>query len=47
MIGVALGVHVHAQPERLRATLASIERNTTVDHDLVLFAGRPRRRDPP
>jgi GT2 family glycosyltransferase len=41
MTGIALGVHVHAQPERLRATLASIERNTAVDHDLVLLPDGP------
>jgi len=38
---IALGVHVHAQPERLRATLAGIERNTTIDHDLILLPDGP------
>jgi glycosyltransferase involved in cell wall biosynthesis len=41
MTGIAIGVHVHAQPERLRATLAGIERNTTLDHDLVLLPDGP------
>jgi GT2 family glycosyltransferase len=38
---IVLGVHVHAQPERLRATLASIERHTAIDHDLVLLPDGP------
>src|SRR5258706_13697253 len=38
---IALGVHVHTQPERLRATLAGIERNTTVEYDLVLLPDGP------
>jgi len=41
MNGVALGVHVHTQPDRLRATLASIERNTARDYDLVLLPDGP------
>src|SRR5258706_5748188 len=41
MTGIAIGVHVHAQPERLRATLAGIERNTTVNYDLVLLPDGP------
>jgi O-antigen biosynthesis protein len=38
---IVIGVHVHAQPERLRATLAGIERNTSFDHDLVLLPDGP------
>lgn len=38
---ITLGVHVHAQPERLRATLASIQRHTAIDHDLVLLPDGP------
>jgi hypothetical protein len=41
MTGIAIGVHVHAQPERLRATLASLGRNTTLEHDLVLLPDGP------
>jgi hypothetical protein len=41
MTPITLGVHVHAEPERLRATLASIERNTTPDHDFVLLPDGP------
>lgn len=41
MTRIALGVHVHAQPERLRATLASIERNTAPGYDLVLLPDGP------
>ncbi len=41
MARIALGVHVHAQPERLRATLAGIERNTTIDLDLILLPDGP------
>ncbi len=37
MSHITLGVHVHAQPDRLRATLASIQRHTAIDHDLVLL----------
>src|SRR5947199_360379 len=38
---ITLGVHVHTQPERLRATLASIERHTAIDHDLILLPDGP------
>ncbi|HEX3527301.1 MAG TPA: glycosyltransferase [Thermoanaerobaculia bacterium] len=38
---IVLGIHVHAQPERLRATLAALERNTALDHDLVLLPDGP------
>jgi hypothetical protein len=41
MTFITLGVHVHAEPERLRATLAGIERNTALDHDLVLLPDGP------
>ena len=37
MTRVALGVHVHAQPERLRATLEAVARHTGVEHELVLL----------
>jgi hypothetical protein len=37
MTRITIGVQFHAQPERLRATLASIERNATLMHDLVLL----------
>jgi len=38
---IAIGVHVHAQPERLRETLAGIERNTAPGYDLVLLPDGP------
>ncbi|HKV11216.1 MAG TPA: glycosyltransferase, partial [Thermoanaerobaculia bacterium] len=38
---IVLGVHVHAQPERLRETLASLARNTAIDHELVLLPDGP------
>ena len=41
MSQIAIGVHVHAQPERLRATLAGIELNSTLDYDLIPLPDGP------
>jgi glycosyltransferase involved in cell wall biosynthesis len=38
---VAIGVHVHAEPERLRETLAAIEAHTSGDFDLLLLPDGP------
>ncbi len=37
MTQVAVGVHVHAEPVRLRATLDSIARNTTREYELLVI----------
>ncbi|HEX6096505.1 MAG TPA: glycosyltransferase [Thermoanaerobaculia bacterium] len=37
MTAVAIGVHVHAEEARLRATLASIARNTAREHELIVI----------
>jgi glycosyltransferase involved in cell wall biosynthesis len=34
---IAIGVHVHAQPERLEATLASIAKHTQLEHELIVI----------
>jgi glycosyltransferase involved in cell wall biosynthesis len=34
---IAVGVHVHAEPHRLRATLDALSRNTPLDHQLVII----------
>lgn len=34
---IAIGVHVHAEPERLRLTLESLRRNTVIPVELVLL----------
>jgi glycosyltransferase involved in cell wall biosynthesis len=34
---IAIGVHVHTEPSRLAATLASIARNTTREHELIVI----------
>jgi glycosyltransferase involved in cell wall biosynthesis len=44
MTSVTIGVHVHAEPDRLRATLSSIRRNTPLPFDLLLLPDGP---DPP
>jgi O-antigen biosynthesis protein len=41
---VAIGVHVHAEPERLQATLAAIEARTPAGFELMLLPDGP---DPP
>src|SRR5262245_25761288 len=41
MSRVCIGVHVHAQPERLQATLESLCANTTVAHSLLLLPDGP------
>ncbi len=41
--GVCVGVHVHAEPERLLATLASLTHNTGRAIDLVLLPDGPDR----
>ncbi len=41
MTTITLGVHVHAQPDRLRETLAAVERHTALAHDLVLLPDGP------
>jgi hypothetical protein len=41
MTTIATGVHVHAQQERLRVTLAGIERDTTLDPNVVLLPDGP------
>ena len=38
---VAIGVHVHAEPERLRETLAAIEAHTAADFELLLLPDGP------
>lgn len=37
MTRIAIGVHVHSQPARLEATLASIARHTTRAHELIVI----------
>jgi O-antigen biosynthesis protein len=34
---IAIGVHVHAEPARFEATLASIARNTAREHELIVI----------
>src|SRR6266853_936320 len=36
-----IGIHVHAEPERLRATLASVRENTRGDFAIVLLPDAP------
>jgi hypothetical protein len=38
---ISIEIHVHAQPEQLRATLASIQNHTVIDHDLVMLPSGP------
>src|SRR5262245_35773795 len=38
---VCVGVHVHVEPERLRATLASLRANTALPIDLLLLPDGP------
>ncbi len=38
---IAIGVHVHAEPHRLRATLAALEANTLPDYGLLLLPDSP------
>jgi glycosyltransferase involved in cell wall biosynthesis len=44
MTSVCIGVHVHAEPERLLATLVSLRTNTALTADVVLLPDGP---DPP
>jgi glycosyltransferase involved in cell wall biosynthesis len=37
MTDIAIGVHVHAEPARLLATLASLERNTALPHEVLIL----------
>src|SRR5207248_3138296 len=37
MTRIAIGVHVHAEPERLAATLASIGSDTALEHELLII----------
>src|SRR5262245_17594094 len=41
MSQVCIGVHVHAEPERLLATLESLRANTTTAFSLLLLPGGP------
>ena len=41
MSGIAIGVYVHAEPERLRATLAALQAHTPPGYDLLLLADGP------
>jgi glycosyltransferase involved in cell wall biosynthesis len=41
MTNISIGVHVHAEPERLKATLASLCVHTRQEHDLLLLADGP------
>ncbi len=41
MANISIGVYVHAEPERLKATLASLCAYTRQEHDLVLLADGP------
>ena len=34
---IAIGVHVHAEPDRLRATLASLQQNTSAEHECIVI----------
>jgi GT2 family glycosyltransferase len=38
---IAIGVHVHAEPHRLRATLAALETNTPANFELLLLPDGP------
>src|SRR5262245_56103496 len=38
---ISIGLHVHAEPERLRATLDSLRDNTALPFDLVLLPDGP------
>ncbi|HEY3052512.1 MAG TPA: hypothetical protein VGK04_03900, partial [Thermoanaerobaculia bacterium] len=37
MITIAIGVHVHDEPQRLVATLDSIQHKTPQEHELVII----------
>ncbi len=41
MTSIAIGVHVHAEPDRLRETLAAIEAHTPPGFDLLLLPDAP------
>lgn len=41
MTTICIGVHVHAEPQRLLATLASVRANTAAPYDLLLFSDGP------
>lgn len=38
---VCIGIHVHAEPERLRSTIASVRHNTTQSYELLLLPDGP------
>lgn len=37
MVRVAIGMHVHAEPEQMRATLAALERNTAPPYECIVI----------
>jgi glycosyltransferase involved in cell wall biosynthesis len=41
MAKISIGVYIHAEPERLKATLASLSVYTRQEHDLLLLADGP------
>ncbi len=41
MLSISIGVHVHAEPERLNATLASLRSNTGGEFDLLILPDGP------
>ncbi|HME35242.1 MAG TPA: glycosyltransferase [Candidatus Sulfotelmatobacter sp.] len=41
MANISIGVYVHAEPERLKATLASLRAHTEAEHDLLLLGDGP------
>ncbi|HEX4604882.1 MAG TPA: glycosyltransferase, partial [Candidatus Angelobacter sp.] len=41
MPSVAIGIHVHAEPEQLRATIASVYANTALPFAVVLLPDGP------
>lgn len=43
MIKVTIGITIHTEPERLRATLASVRANTGGEHQLLLLPDGPDR----
>jgi GT2 family glycosyltransferase len=43
MPSIAIGIHVHAEPEQLRATIASVHANTAQPFTLLLLPDGPDR----
>jgi len=41
MKNICIGIHVHAEPERLRSTIASVRLNTTQGYELLLLPDGP------